>query len=516
VSTQAQDLFGAAGTPRVFVIGAGLGGVAAGVALRRAGIETFTIFERSSSPGGTWWDNHYPGCEVDVGSYLYSYSFKQHYPWTRTHATQPELLHYIDEVVDEYGLRPHLRLGTAVESARWDESRHVYRVTLASGAVEECHLLISAVGFLNTPRYPEWPGLDVFEGPMFHTFRWEHEHDLAGRRVAIVGTGSTATQIVPAIAPEVDHLYVFQREPGWIIPKGDHDYSPADLAKFRRAVARRRERIRLFLWLEMANFRRAIHVPGTKVNANLENICRGFIEAELGERPDLRQAVTPNYPFPGKRPIFNRTYFAALKRHNVTLVPRAVSRLTATGIVDAEGEEHQVDVVVLATGFQPTNYLASLEITGRNGKTLHEVWNGEPEAFLGMTVPGFPNFFMLYGPNTNGGEIVFFLEHQAAYAVRAATRMMRERVTAIEVRPSIFQAYNRWMQRNMKGTAWVVSNNYYKAATGKIVTQWPHGALLYGFLTKVSGRLSSTARRLRRDVAPVPAEPEPSAPVAAP
>jgi cation diffusion facilitator CzcD-associated flavoprotein CzcO len=497
VKKRAPELFGGVGTPKVIVVGAGLGGVAAGVKLKKAGIETFEIFERSPSPGGTWWDNDYPGCEVDVGSYLYSYSFKQRYPWTRTHAKQPELLRYIEEVIDEQGLRDHIRLGTAVESATWDEEHHVYRVLLAGGEVEECHVLISAVGFLNTPRYPDWPGLEDFKGPKFHTFHWEHEHDLAGKKVAIVGTGSTATQILPVIAPEVEKLYLFQREPGWIIPKGDHDYSPDDLHNFRRAVARRRERIRLYTWLEMANFRRAIHRPGTKVNANLEAICRGFIDAELADRPDLREAVTPDYPFPGKRPIFNQTFYGALKRDNVQLVPRAVTSVTPGGLVDAAGEEYEVDVLVMATGFQPTNYLASLEVIGRDGRSLHEVWNGEPAAFLGMTVPGFPNFFILYGPNTNGGEIISFLEHQSSFAVRAMKRMMREGVTAIEVRRRVFEAYNRWIQRNMEGTAWVVSNNYYKAVTGKIVTQWPHGALFYQFLTNVSGRLSSTARRAR-------------------
>ncbi len=508
----ASELFGPAGTPKVIVVGAGLGGVAAGVKLKKAGIETFTIFERSPSPGGTWWDNQYPGCEVDVGSYLYSYSFKQRYRWTRSHAKQPELLRYIEEVIDEQGLRDHIVLGTSVESAIWDEARHIYRVHLSDGTVEECHVLISAVGFLNTPRYPDWPGLDDFKGPKFHTFRWEHEHDLHDKRVAIVGTGSTSTQIVAAIAPDIEKLFVFQREPGWIIPKGDHDFTEEDLAKFQRAVPRRRERIRLYTWLEMANFRRAIHCPGTKVNANLENICRGFMEAELADRPDLLEAVTPNYPFPGKRPIFNQTFYAALKRDNVTLVPRAVTSVTPTGIVDAEGDEYPVDVLVLATGFQPTNYLASLEVTGRDGRTLHEVWRGEPEAFLGMTVPGFPNFFMLYGPNTNGGEIISFLEHQSSYAVRAMKRMQREGVTAIEVRPSVFRAYNRWIQRNMRGTAWVVSNNYYKAATGKIVTQWPHGALLYQFLTNVSGRLSSTARRAVGATTSLPPAREPAVP----
>jgi cation diffusion facilitator CzcD-associated flavoprotein CzcO len=498
LNTDAIEPFGPQGTPKVIVVGAGLGGVAAGVTLKKAGINTFTIFEKSMSPGGTWHDNRYPGCEVDVGSYLYSYSFKQRYPWQRTHAKQPEILRYIEEVIDEYRLRPHMRLGVTLRSAVWDEARQMYDVQLADGGTDECHVLISAVGFLNNPRYPDWPGLDDFEGPKFHTFRWEHEHDLRGKKVAIVGTGSTATQIVPAIAGDLEQLYLFQREPGWIIPKGDRDYTERELIGFHRAVARRRARIRLFIWLESANFARAIHRPGTKVNDKLEKICRDFIDAELADRPDLRDAVTPSYPFPGKRPIFNQTFYRALKADNVTLVPKAVAEVTPKGVVDVDGEEYQVDVLVMATGFQPTNYLATLEVTGRDGRTLHQVWNGEPSAFLGMTMPGFPNFFMLYGPNTNGGEIIFFLEHQSRFAVGAMRRMMRTGTTSVEVRRRVFERYNRWIQGRMAGTAWVVANNYYKAESGKIVTQWPYGALFYGLLTNVAGRVSMKARRARQ------------------
>jgi cation diffusion facilitator CzcD-associated flavoprotein CzcO len=487
--------FGPAITPKVIVIGAGLGGIAAGVTMKKAGINTFTIFEKATSPGGTWRDNTYPGCEVDVGSYLYSYSFKQRFPWTRTHARQPEILRYVEEVVDEYRLGPHLRLGTAVESARWDEGRQMYEVRLADGTTEECHVLISGVGFLNVPRYPTWPGLEDFEGTKFHTFRWEHEHDLRGQKVAIVGTGSTAIQVVPEIAGEVEKLYVFQREPGWIIPKGERDFTEEELIKFHTFRARRRARIRLYIWLETMNFARAIHRPGTKANSKLEQICRDFIDRELEDRPDLRAAVTPSYPFPGKRPIFASTFYGALKSDNVVLVPKAVTEVTPKGIVDADGEEHQVDVLIMATGFQPANYLASVEVTGRDGRTIHQVWNGEPAAFLGMMVPGFPNFFMLYGPNTNGGEIIFHLEHQSRFAVRAMKRMIRTGTSAVEVRPRVYERYNRWIQKKMGGTAWVVSNNYYKAPTGKIVTQWPYGALFYGFLTNVSGRISLRARR---------------------
>jgi cation diffusion facilitator CzcD-associated flavoprotein CzcO len=491
----ARHRYGAAGTPRVIVVGAGVGGIASGVKLRRAGIDTFTIYEKSPSPGGTWFANTYPGCEVDVGSYLYSFSFKQNYPWTRTHAKQPEILRYLETVVDDYDLRPHMRLGIAVERAVWDEATHEYEVHLDDGTVDRCHVLISAVGFLNVPRYPDWPGLDDFEGPKFHTFYWEHEHDLAGKTVAIVGTGSTASQIVPMLAPHVEHLYLFQREPGWIIPKGDRDYTAEELARFQSPVHRRLARIKLYQWLEMANFARAIYRPGTKVNDTLEKICRDFIEAELGDRPDLRDAVTPDYPFPGKRPLFNSTFYAALKRDNVTLVPHAVAAVTPAGVVDVTGTERPADVLVMATGFQPTNYLAHLPVTGRDGRTIQEVWNGEPDAFLGIMVPGFPNFFMLYGPNTNGGEIIFLEEHQAGVAVRETRRMMRRGATAVEVRRSWYDRYNRWIQRKMEGTSWLVSNNYFKTASGKVVTQWPYGALFYGLLTHTIGRYATTVRR---------------------
>ena len=239
----------------------------------------------------------------------------------------------------------------------------MWTVRLDDGTTDECNVLISAVGFLNTPRYPDWPGLEQFEGPKFHTFRWEHEHDLTDKVVAIVGTGSTSTQIVPVIAPFVDHLYVFQREPGWIIPKGDQDYTEEQRRRFRRPVARRRERIRLYTWLEMANFRRAIHRPGTKVNANLENICRGFID-QTCRSPGPAPGGHADVSLPGKRPIFARSTSAHRNGRTCHSFRRRWP-VTRTGVVDAEGVEREIDVLVMATGFQPTNYLASVEVVGR-------------------------------------------------------------------------------------------------------------------------------------------------------
>jgi cation diffusion facilitator CzcD-associated flavoprotein CzcO len=490
----ATELFGPAGTPRVAIVGAGFGGIAAGVKLRRAGIHTFTIYESSLGIGGTWWDNTYPGAEVDVGSHLYCFSFKP-YDWSRSHARQPELQKYLEQTVDEFGLRPHLRLGVTVESATWDDARHVWSVALDDGTVDEVHVLISGVGFLNVPRYPEWPGLAGFEGAKFHTARWAHEHDLSGKVVAVVGTGSSATQVVPAIQPIVGRLYVFQREPGWVLPKGERDFTDVERATFTKPWRRRRERLRLKYLLEKNLWRGALFRPGTKVNAEREAVCRRYIDRQFADRPELRSAVTPSYPYPGKRPVFATTFYPALKKENVELVPKAVASVTATGIVDADGVERTVDVIVMATGFQPANYLARLPMTGREGATLHARWAGEPRAYLGITVPGFPNFFMLYGPGTNGGEIVTMLEAQADFAVRAVKRMIRERVTAIEVRPAFEARWYAWLQSKMAGTSWTMASNYFTSPTGKIVTQWPYGNWIYTVLTRALGRVSETTRR---------------------
>ena len=482
------------------MIGAGFGGIAAGVKLKRAGIETFTIYESSLGIGGTWWDNTYPGAEVDVGSHLYCFSFKPH-DWSRTHARQPELQQYLEETVDELGLRPHLELGVTVESATWDDDRHVWTLRFADGRVEECNVLLSAVGFLNVPRYPDWPGLAGFEGPKFHTARWEAEHDLTGKAVAVVGTGSSATQIVPAIQPIVKQLYVFQREPGWIMPKGERDLTDEDRTNFADPRRRRRERRRQRLLLERSLWRGHLYRPGTKINEARRQFCLDYIERKFADRPDLRAAVTPSYPYPGKRPIFASTFYSALKKDNVELIPRAVAAVTPTGIVDAEGSERAVDVIVMATGFQAANYLSRLRVVGRGGRTLEEQWAGEPRGYLGITVPGFPNFFMIYGPGTNGGEIVTMLESQAEYATRVVKRMRRERVTAVEVKPRYEARWYRWLQRSMRGTSWTMSNNYFTSTTGKVVTQWPYGNMQYRVLTKLLGRVSETTRRV---VAPFP------------
>jgi cation diffusion facilitator CzcD-associated flavoprotein CzcO len=478
----------------VVIVGAGFGGIAAGVKLKRAGIHTFTIYESSLGIGGTWWHNTYPGAEVDVGSHLYSFSFKPH-DWTRTHARQPELQKYLEETVDEFGLRPHLQVGMTVRSATWDDERHVWSIQFDDGTATECHALVSAVGFLNVPRYPDWAGLDEFGGPKFHTARWQHEHDLTNRVVAVVGTGSSATQVVPAIQPIVRRLYVFQREPGWIMPKGERDFTPEERTAFTKGRRRSLERSRQRYALEKSLWRGHLYRPGTKLNEARQRLCLEYIARKLDDRPDLRAAVTPKYPYPGKRPVVASGFYSALKKDNVELVPRAVASITPTGIVDTDRAERSVDIIVMATGFHAADYLARIRVVGRGDRTLQEHWAGEPRAYLGITVPGFPNFFMLYGPGTNGGELVSMLESQAEYAVRAVKRMIRARVSAVEVKPRFDASWYRWLQSKMDGTSWTMTNNYFASPTGKIVTQWPYSNLEYRVLTKLLGRVSETTRR---------------------
>lgn len=491
---RAIELFGPEGSPRVAIVGAGFGGISAGVALKKAGIHRFTIYEHAERVGGTWWYNQYPGCEVDVESYVYSFPFKRN-DWTRSHARQPELHRYLEETVEEFGLLPHLKLETGVVRAVWDDEQHVYHLTLSTGEETTCHVLVCATGFLNVPRTSDFPGLDTFSGPCFHTSRWEHDHDLRDKTVAIVGTGSTAAQIVPEIAKKVGKLYVFQREPGWVVPKGDHDYTPEERARLRSPIRYRLARARWFWETEKRLWKAASYRPGSPVNRASEEIGRAFVAREFTDRPDLAAALIPSHPFWGKRPIMDSKFYPALKRSNVELVPRAVESITPSGVIDADGVERKVDILVLATGFQATRYLAQIEVVGRRGQSLHDYWSGEPRAFLGITVPTFPNLFILYGPGTNGGEIASNLRFQAAHARRAIARMVRQGVTAIEVKRTWADMYHAWLQSKMHDTAWAVSQNYFASESGKIVTQWPYSALDYQLLIRLFGRASETARR---------------------
>ena len=482
--------------PRVAVIGAGLAGVLMAVKLKQAGYE-FTVFEREAGPGGVWWRNTYPGCEVDVPSVAYSYSFAGH-EWSRIYARQPELREYVWQVIDRYGVGHRFRFGVAVKSADWSSETATYAVEAEGGPMGDFDVVVSCLGMLSHPNLPRWPGLESFGGPVFHTSDWQHEHDLTGKRVAVIGTGSTACQVVPALAPVAGHVDLYQREPGYILPKHDREHTSAERTalaapSLRHRLRRRIRRLRVLRDAQRLSV--ALDVKRER-NAKVRALCERTI-AKTVRDPDTRAAVTPGYAYGCKRPIVASTFYPALNEPNVSLIPRAVRDLTPGGVLDAAGVERPADVVVLATGFQATNYLATLDVHGPDGASLHEVWGAEPSAFLGITVPGFPNFFILYGPNTNGGwSVITQLEIQARLVVGALRKITPGR-TMVDTRPAIAARYDRWVQRGITDKLSATAagcHNYYTAETGKNVTQWPHTHLTYLLTTRLLAPLGLTRR----------------------
>ena len=469
------------------IIGAGFGGIAAAVKLQRHTDAEITIFEKSAGVGGTWFDNRYPGCEVDVHSHAYSFSFLR-YDWPRTHATQPELLSYAEHVVDHFGLRPYIRLETAVAELAWEPASDRWRLRTDHGEDFEFDVVISALGLLSVPRYPDWPGLEEFEGISFHTSRWEHQHDLTGKRIAVVGTGSTAAQVVPALAPIAGHLSVYQREPGWIEPKFERSFTRRERLMYRYLPGAQKAHRAWLFYQSMRRFH-GFDV-GSTTQAKMRHMCEDFIAREVAD-PQVRQALTPSYPWGCKRPIIASTYYRAFNRDNVELVPHAVSTVTPTGLVDATGSERDVDVLILSTGFQPTKFLASLQVKGLDGRSLHDAWQDRAAAFLGVTVAGFPNFFILYGPNTNGGlSIIAQLERQAELAVTAIRRLERG-ARYIDTEPGAQGRYVRWIDDQIRKHASAMEsgcNNYYHSETGHNITQWPGTHLRYAAVTKLWAR----------------------------
>nr|WP_221375017.1 NAD(P)/FAD-dependent oxidoreductase [Actinoplanes polyasparticus] len=479
---------------RVAIIGAGLGGIAAAVKLKKSTSAEFVVFEQSAGVGGTWYDNRYPGCEVDVHSHAYSFSFLR-YDWKRTHATQPELLAYAEHVVERFGLTPHLRLNTRVTDLVWEESTSTYTLSTADGDSHEFDVVISALGLLSVPRYPEWPGLETFAGPCFHTSRWE-EHDLTGKSVAVVGTGSTAVQIIPSIAPVAGRVHVFQREPGWIEPKNEREYTERERWTFRNVpLVQRLHRARIF---HQGNKRFKGYDVGSRRQRRMREVCERFIAGAIAD-PRTRAAVTPGYPWGCKRPVLSSTFYPALNRDNVELVPHAVTRVTPTAVVDATGTTRDIDVLILSTGFQPTKFLAGLDVKGRDGRSIHDVWRERASAFLGITVPGFPNFFILYGPNTNGGvSVIAQLERQAEVMVGAVRRMERARHGSVDTSPNATRRFVEWVDRRLATSASAMNSgchNYYHDPSGHNVTQWPAGHLAYAVATRVLARFGLRTRR---------------------
>ena len=493
---------------RVAIIGAGFGGIAAAVNLKKRTDADFVLFEEAPDVGGTWWHNRYPGCEVDVHSHAYSFSFTK-YDWPRSHASQPELLRYGRDVVDRFGLAAHLRLNTVVTGVRWLDEEARYELTFTSAPADEAaragqaartehfDVVISAVGLLSVPRIPDWPGLAEFGGEAFHTARWQPEHDLTGRRVAVVGTGSTAAQLVPVLAEQAAQLYVFQREPGWIEPKPVKTFSPTERWVYRSVPGTQRAH-RAWLFYKAMQRGKAFDATSRR-QAQRRTSCLEFITSAITDE-SVRRYVTPDYPWGCKRVVLASTFYQALNRDNVELVPHAVTAVTQTGLVDDTGTERDVDVLVLSTGFQPTNFLATLDVRGVDGVSLRDAWRTRATAYLGITVSGFPNFFILYGPNTNGaGSIIAQLERQAEFAARAVARLERGRWRSVDTDSATQRRYVAWIDRQLAAHASAMNSgctNYYHDARGANITQWPSSHLKYLLVVRVLGRRGLRPRRL--------------------
>ncbi len=467
--------------PTVAVLGAGAGGIAMGIRLQRAGYR-YTIYEQSDGVGGTWRDNTYPGAACDVPSHLYSYSFDLNPWWSRTYATQPEILAYLERCTDRHGVRPHVRTDTSITEARWDESDQEWMLTAATGERFRAQVVVSALGMLNVPHVPAIPGAERFRGRSFHSARWDHSAPLAGQRVASIGTGASAIQYVPAIAPDVDHLTVFQRTPIWITPRLDVPFGPEEQRRFARIpLAARRERWRIWLTYQRSNFR-----ADSEQTTMMTELSRSYLARKVGD-PALREALTPDYPVGCKRPLISRQWFPALNRPNVRLVTQPVTEITEHGLRTADGEHHRVDTIIYGTGFVANEFLSTIDVVGVDGRHLRHDWRDGAEAFLGISVTGYPNFFMLYGPNTNGvNSILFFHEAQSHYVMGALRAMGHLGIGAVDVRRRAMTSYNRRIQSAMQGTVWLSGcSNYFRAPSGKVVTQLPYSGGRYWLRTRL-------------------------------
>jgi cation diffusion facilitator CzcD-associated flavoprotein CzcO len=456
--------------PRVVIIGAGFGGVAAAIELRAHGFTDVTILEKAPAIGGTWLYNTYPGCACDVPSHLYSFSFAQRKDWSRLCSPQEEILHYLEGVAREHGIDRLVVPDTEVTACAWDEASSTWAVESSDGRSWEADAVIVATGQLHQPAFPQLEG--SFSGRSFHSGRWDHDYDLRGKKVAVIGTGASAVQFVPEVAKQAARLYVFQRTGNWFLPRKNHAYPPWLKAIFRYVPGvERLRRIGLFFYGEVLTL--GIRNPRTWGKIGWLRSA-SFMRWQLRD-PELRRKVWPDYTWGCKRVLFSSWFLPALQRPNVELVTDRIERLSERGIVTADGAERELDCVIYGTGFRTTEFMFPMEITGAEGRSLRTAWADGPHAHLGVAVPGFPSLFFMYGPNTNtsGGSIIFYEENQAAYIRQALAHVRASGAAAIEVRPEVEAVSDRETQARFAGTAWTQCDSWYRDHSGRVVTNWP-------------------------------------------
>jgi cation diffusion facilitator CzcD-associated flavoprotein CzcO len=468
----------------ILIIGCGFGGIALAIALKRAGLRAFTILERASEVGGVWRDNSYPGAACDVVSRLYSLSYEQDYAWSAAFAPREEIFDYIKRCVERYGIRDHVRFGQEVATAAFDEQTGSWTVTTVGGARFVTPVLVSAVGLFNNPSIPDIAGRDQFKGEQFHSARWNHALSLAGKTVAVIGTGASAVQFVPRIAREVGRLQLFQRSPQYVMPKSIFP-GTASLDQWlgRHPRLRGLARLKIFFMFERFIWRRQWQ-PNLRLKA--EAAFHGLLEAKVAD-PVLRAKLTPNYPMGCKRQLVSDEWYDTLVRPNVEVVDTAIERIESDGMRTRDGTLRRVDAIIFGTGFTRTAFLTPMRITGLKGRDLNTAWRNGAEAYLGLTVTGFPNFFMMYGPNTNAiASIIYMLECQARYIVSAIGALRRRGARFMDVRADAQKRFNDAAQVRLARTvpARPDCQTYFKDANGRITTQWPGYALEYRVRTR--------------------------------
>jgi len=468
----------------IAIIGAGFAGIGAAIRLKKAGIESFTIFERASEIGGTWRDNTYPGAACDVPSHVYSLSFEQNPRWSQRYAPSWEIQRYLLDVVEKHGLRERMRLDTEIVEARFDETTGVWNLKTGKGDSFTARVVLSGVGGLVDPSYPDIPGMDDFEGDMMHTARWNHRVDLTGKRVSVIGTGASAVQVVPAIAPIVALLTVFQRTPAWVVGKFDAFY-PAWL---KRLLARFPFFLRAsrFLKYWMSELRGPIVFYNSRVLSAIGVFLSKWNLRRQVKDPELRKKLTPTFQFGCKRVLVSDDYWATFERDDVELVTDPIERIEPKGVRTKDGSLHESDVLVLATGFKLGLASAPFPIIGRNGRTLDDAWGGGAVAYKGMTVAGFPNWFIMMGPNTGPGHtsVLVYTEAQIAHALQAIQKIMAEDLKYMEIRQAVQDRYNEGIQKRMKHMVWGGCKSWYLSPDGTNHSLYPGFAAEYVLRTR--------------------------------
>jgi cation diffusion facilitator CzcD-associated flavoprotein CzcO len=438
----------------IAIIGAGFAGIGTAIQLKRAGVHSFTIFERAGEIGGTWRDNTYPGAACDVPSHVYSFSFEPNPDWSRVFAGSGEIQAYLLGVVEKWQLRPHLRLNTEIVEARFDEASGRWTLSTRAGESHEARVVVAGMGGLVDPRWPDVKGIESFGGELMHTARWDHDYDLAGKRVAVVGTGASAVQVVPSIAPQVERLAVFQRTPAWVVPKPDRLYSERARRFYgRHPLALRASRLAKY-WLSEV-FGPMVFLDAPRLKALPEKQSLRHLERSVSD-PALRERLTPQFQFGCKRILISDDYWSSFERSNVALVTDPIEEIVREGLRTRDGTLHASDAIVFATGFALNLATAPFPVIGRGGCTLDEAWKDGAVAYKGMTVHGFPNWFILMGPNTGPGHtsVLVYTEAQISHALEAIRKLRVEGRRFVDVRRDVQDRYNARLQARMKYMVW--------------------------------------------------------------